>query len=283
MNAGIAVSWMIGVDVGGVGRVGGDVLGDGPDLRVHLGGPPAGVGGGERPVELRLLEDGDAGQRGVRERREGDERGDVGRPGRGDGEGVLEADGAVDVVGELDPGQQLGLGGGDVDPLAVVGDGGRRPGQADREPSDGVVGVVALVDVVGDLGPLVDDLGGVVEPGRDLGDLQDDRGVGVDGEPRLGVDDVEVRVDERRRRPGRVTGVDRRVVLQHVVPAAGLGQIDRLLADHQVAAQQVDVRLGHLLFGRLRAVVACSHRTTLHRRTSSNVHACTPGWRLTSR
>ncbi len=82
MNAGIAVSWMTASIACGVGGVGGDVLGDGPDLRVHLGGPPAGVGGGERSVELGLLEDGDAGQRGVRERREGDERGDVGRPGR---------------------------------------------------------------------------------------------------------------------------------------------------------------------------------------------------------
>ena len=132
MNAGIAVSWMTASTCGGVGRVGGDVLGDGADLRVHLGGLAAGVGGGERSVELRLLEDGDAGQGGVGERREGDEWGDDGGAGRGEGEVVLEADGAVDVVGELDSGEQLGLAGGDVDSLAAVGDGGRpiRPGRS---------------------------------------------------------------------------------------------------------------------------------------------------------
>ena len=63
-----------GVDLFGVGRVGGDMVGDGPDLRVHLGGAPTGVGGGERSVELGLLEHGDAGQRSVGERRERDER-----------------------------------------------------------------------------------------------------------------------------------------------------------------------------------------------------------------
>jgi hypothetical protein len=53
-------------------------------------------------------------------------------------------------------------------------------------------GVVVFVDVVGDLGPFVDDLGGAVAARGHVGDLEDGGNVSVDGDPRLGGEADEV-------------------------------------------------------------------------------------------
>src|SRR5262249_50963796 len=101
-------------------------------------------------------------------------------------------------------------------------------------------GIVALVDVGGDLAPAVKRLHGVVAA-FDLRQLDERAAFLVDRDPGLAVDDIKIRIG-----PGHPA----RLAVNDLVPLEALLEIEVLLPQHQPAAEHVFISLDNVPIGK---------------------------------
>ena len=109
-NAGIALAVDDGVELVDPGGIGGQVLGDPADQGMEFARAAARIRRCQCRIQVGLGEEPRAGQVGVVELGEFDRPGDGGLPGRGEGELVLQGDGASTSSGDLYSGQHFRLG-----------------------------------------------------------------------------------------------------------------------------------------------------------------------------